>query len=53
MNPRERVLTALRRQEPDRVPIDYVAADPPKYDGTTMLLTSYHIDTTYHEEQRD
>ena len=30
----------------------YEAAAPPKYDGTTMVLTAFHFDTTYHEEQR-
>lgn len=34
------------------IPIEYRAATPPKYDGTEMVLTSFHFDTTYHEEQR-
>lgn len=34
------------------VPIEYQAAEPPKYDGTMLVLTSFHFDTTYHEEQR-
>ena len=25
---------------------------PPKYDGLTYMMTSFHFDTTYHEEQR-
>jgi len=32
--------------------IEYQCARPPKYDGTTMVLTDFHFDTTYHEEQR-
>ncbi|MCP4641445.1 MAG: hypothetical protein GY851_13470, partial [bacterium] len=34
------------------VPVEYEAAMPPKYDGTSFVLTSFHFDTTYHEEQR-
>ena len=34
------------------IPIEYQAAEPPRYDGTEMVLTSFHFDTTYHEEQR-
>jgi len=34
------------------VPLEYQAGDPPKHDGTAMVLTSFHFDTTYHEEQR-
>jgi chromosome segregation and condensation protein ScpB len=32
--------------------IEYEAALAPKYDGTSFVLTSFHFDTTYHEEQR-
>ena len=34
------------------VPFEYVAGTPPKYDGTVLVLSSFHFDTTYHEEQR-
>ncbi|MCX5756951.1 MAG: hypothetical protein NTU83_00285, partial [Candidatus Hydrogenedentes bacterium] len=34
------------------VPLAYEAAKPPKYDGTALVLSSFHFDTTYHEEQR-
>ena len=34
------------------VPFAYEAAAPPEHDGTEMVLTSFHFDTTYHEEQR-
>lgn len=34
------------------VPFEYQAATPPKRDGVEMVLTSFHFDTTYHEEQR-
>ncbi len=33
-------------------PFEYEAAAPPKYDGTVLVLSSFHFDTTYHEEQR-
>ncbi len=33
-------------------PIEYQAALAPKYDGTNFVLSSFHFDTTYHEEQR-
>ncbi len=32
--------------------IEYAAATPPKYDGTNFVLSAFHFDTTYHEEQR-
>jgi alpha-mannosidase len=32
--------------------IEYEALEPPKRDGTTMVLSAFHFDTTYHEEQR-
>ena len=32
--------------------IEYEAALAPKYDGTSFVLSSFHFDTTYHEEQR-
>ena len=34
------------------VPVEYQAALAPKYDGTNFVLSSFHFDTTYHEEQR-
>lgn len=34
------------------MPFEYQAAAPPKRDGIEMVLTSFHFDTTYHEEQR-
>ncbi|MEA3365818.1 MAG: hypothetical protein U9Q79_09285, partial [Candidatus Hydrogenedentes bacterium] len=34
------------------VPFEYQAATPPKRDGVEMVLTAFHFDTTYHEEQR-
>ena len=33
-------------------PFQYEAAAPPKGAGVEMVLTSFHFDTTYHEEQR-
>ncbi|MCP4643585.1 MAG: hypothetical protein GY851_24265 [bacterium] len=33
-------------------PFEYEAAKPPTHDGTTMVQTRFHFDTTYHEEQR-
>lgn len=44
-----RVMVAERVLE---VPFEYIAAVPPKHDGTLMVLSSFHFDTTYHEEQR-
>ncbi|MBI5094436.1 MAG: hypothetical protein HZB26_18615 [Candidatus Hydrogenedentes bacterium] len=32
--------------------IEYEAAPPPKYDGTTFMLSAFHFDTTYVQEQR-
>lgn len=32
--------------------LEYCTALPPKYDGTTFVLTSFHFDTTYTQEQR-
>ena len=34
------------------VPFAYEAVSPPKRNGVEMVLTSFHFDTTYHEEQR-
>ncbi|MBI4556596.1 MAG: hypothetical protein HY706_03365 [Candidatus Hydrogenedentes bacterium] len=34
------------------VPLEYEAARPPEYDGSSLMLTAFHFDTTYHEEQR-
>jgi len=33
-------------------PIEYAAGKPPKYAGTNLVLSNFHFDTTYHEEQR-
>jgi hypothetical protein len=33
-------------------PFEYEAARAPKYDGTVLVPSSFHFDTTYHEEQR-
>ena len=33
-------------------PVEYEAALAPKYDGTNFVVSSFHFDTTYHEEQR-
>ena len=33
-------------------PLQYESAVAPKYDGTNYILTAFHFDTTYHEEQR-
>lgn len=46
------VFGARLRGETIAVPIAYDAAMPPQYDGTTLVLSSFHFDTTYHEEQR-
>ena len=35
-----------------KVPLEYQAAMPPLHDGVGMMLTAFHFDTTYHEEQR-
>ena len=32
--------------------LEYEAGRPPKYDGVNYVLSSFHFDTTYHEEQR-
>ncbi|NIA13402.1 MAG: hypothetical protein GWP08_04925 [Nitrospiraceae bacterium] len=32
--------------------LEYEAGRAPKYDGTNYVLSSFHFDTTYHEEQR-
>lgn len=34
------------------VPFEYCAAQPPRHDGEELVLTAFHFDTTYHEEQR-
>ena len=50
MTPRERVLTALRRQEPDRVPIDLGACvttiEVDAYDALKAHLGIDHLETT-------
>jgi hypothetical protein len=32
--------------------MEYETAEPPKHDGTVMVLSSFHFDTTYTQEQR-
>ncbi|MDQ1256765.1 MAG: Alpha-mann mid protein, partial [Candidatus Hydrogenedentes bacterium] len=34
------------------MPFPFEVARAPKYDGTVFVLSSFHFDTTYHEEQR-
>jgi len=46
------VFRARLRGDTVEVPIAYNAATPPRYDGTALVLSSFHFDTTYHEEQR-
>lgn len=46
------VLRARMYGETIEVPFEYTAAEPPKYDGKVFVLSSFHFDTTYHEEQR-
>ena len=33
-------------------PFTFTVQPAPKYDGTNYIMTSFHFDTTYHEEQR-
>ena len=34
------------------ISFEYMAGTPPKHDGTVFVLSHFHFDTTYHEEQR-
>ncbi len=50
--PVDAVFTARLFGDTVEAPIAYEAGEAPKYDGTTFVLSSFHFDTTYHEEQR-
>ncbi|HOV74904.1 MAG TPA: glycoside hydrolase family 38 C-terminal domain-containing protein [Candidatus Hydrogenedentes bacterium] len=50
--PVKAIFSARLRGETLEAPFAYEAAAAPKYDGTVLVLSSFHFDTTYHEEQR-